>query len=164
MNLAYDSEMLDVTSSNIVTSYYSRNRDAFLERQRQRRKTPAYKIKRNAQDRARYRRDKIQRIGKYSPSRVKVFSQKTTYYNIRSRLKSFTMTFDEYKTLLEKASVCAICQRPEVGKKRLSLDHNHTTGKIRGLLCGKCNTGLGNFRDDPKLLQNAIEYLQSYQN
>lgn len=52
---------------------------------------------------------------------------------------------------------CAICDRtPE---RRLHIDHDHDTGELRGLLCHHCNTALGNFRDDPELLQRAIEYL-----
>jgi hypothetical protein len=53
---------------------------------------------------------------------------------------------------------CAICGA-ERGTRRLAIDHDHTTGFIRGLLCVRCNTGLGSFRDDPELLRKAIEYL-----
>ena len=53
---------------------------------------------------------------------------------------------------------CAICgKRDEL--RRLALDHCHKTGKLRGLLCMQCNTGLGQFRDDTNLLQKAITYL-----
>lgn len=53
---------------------------------------------------------------------------------------------------------CLICK--EV-KSRLYLDHCHTTGKIRGMLCLQCNSGLGSFRDDTERLTAAIEYLKS---
>lgn len=52
---------------------------------------------------------------------------------------------------------CAICHKEFT--KTPSIDHCHSTGKVRGLLCSKCNYGLGHFEDDPKLLHNAIEYL-----
>jgi hypothetical protein len=53
---------------------------------------------------------------------------------------------------------CAICKRkPEDGV--LMADHNHKTNKPRGLLCRGCNFGLGSFQDDPRLLENAIDYL-----
>ena len=45
-------------------------------------------------------------------------------------------------------------------KRELSVDHNHETNKIRGLLCHHCNIGLGNFRDSTTLLSVAIEYLE----
>lgn len=53
---------------------------------------------------------------------------------------------------------CAICLQ-EVPK--LHIDHDHQTNKVRGLLCGNCNRGLGVFQDSPVNLQNAIRYLQS---
>lgn len=57
---------------------------------------------------------------------------------------------------------CDICGGDPVGRsKRLSIDHCHTTNKFRGLLCGTCNTGLGQFKDDPDLLLKAIGYLKS---
>jgi hypothetical protein len=57
---------------------------------------------------------------------------------------------------------CAIC-RIEFGttKKKFSIDHCHKTDLIRGLLCARCNFGIGYFLDDISLLQNAIEYLQN---
>jgi hypothetical protein len=51
---------------------------------------------------------------------------------------------------------CVICGSNEV----LVVDHNHKTGKIRGMLCNHCNRGLGHFRDDPELLTFAAEYLK----
>jgi len=44
----------------------------------------------------------------------------------------------------------------------LAVDHNHDTGKVRELLCNTCNNGLGCFKDDPKLLQSAIKYLNKH--
>ena len=54
---------------------------------------------------------------------------------------------------------CAICKSPFTG--RVAVDHCHTTGKIRGLLCTRCNVGIGNMRDDPDMLQRAIDYLRA---
>jgi hypothetical protein len=57
---------------------------------------------------------------------------------------------------------CAICERhPEDGVLRV--DHDHSTGKIRGLLCRHCNLALGNMRDDVSLLRKAIAYLEKHQ-
>lgn len=55
---------------------------------------------------------------------------------------------------------CEICK--EVVGKTLCVDHDHTTGKIRGTLCGQCNTGLGLFKDNVGLLHLAIAYLESH--
>ena len=59
-----------------------------------------------------------------------------------------------------QGNCCAICGAKPKGR-RLAVDHDHKTGKVRGLLCMFCNTGLGKFRDDPKLLKKAIGYLES---
>ena len=61
-----------------------------------------------------------------------------------------------------QGDACAICGTKDTGnRKAFHVDHCHDTGKIRGLLCGNCNSGIGNLRDDINLLQRAIEYLQS---
>jgi hypothetical protein len=59
----------------------------------------------------------------------------------------------------EQGGVCAICKREATGKRRFAIDHNHKNGKIRGLLCYRCNLGLGSFEDDPFLMARAIAYL-----
>ena len=58
-----------------------------------------------------------------------------------------------------QGGVCAICKLRCV--KALAVDHCHATGKIRGLLCLRCNTALGGFKDDVTVMTNAIEYLQA---
>lgn len=56
---------------------------------------------------------------------------------------------------------CAICGVPEKElTRKLHTDHNHETGKIRGLLCANCNHGIGNFKDNIRLLFLAVEYLE----
>lgn len=56
---------------------------------------------------------------------------------------------------------CLICNRQVLFPERLNVDHDHKTGKIRGLLCGDCNRGLGCFKDNPEALKNAIKYLKN---
>ena len=75
--------------------------------------------------------------------------------------RSDLVTDDEYAELLERqGGVCAICRQPEsVPGRSLAVDHDHATGAVRGLLCGRCNRALGYFRDDPALLAAAITYL-----
>lgn len=68
---------------------------------------------------------------------------------------------DLVKFYLAQNSKCAICGIPEKEHgKFLAIDHNHTTGKVRGLLCMACNTGLGNFKDSIENLEKAISYLR----
>lgn len=60
--------------------------------------------------------------------------------------------------------LCAICKAPETPepKGNLHVDHDHTSGRVRGLLCFPCNAGLGSFKDDIERLEAAIEYLKMY--
>ena len=60
-----------------------------------------------------------------------------------------------------RSSCCEICgiRATELTKKTLFIDHDHNTGRVRGLLCTNCNAGLGMFRDDTTLLKSAIDYL-----
>jgi len=77
-------------------------------------------------------------------------------------LARYGITVVEYERLLRKQDgACAICRRECMSGKRLSVDHCHRTGKVRGLLCSKCNTGLGLFDDMIAVLRKAIVYLQS---
>lgn len=58
---------------------------------------------------------------------------------------------------------CAICRRTEEETKRMfHADHNHETGKLRGLLCSDCNTGIGLLRENEEVLTAAIEYLRKH--
>jgi hypothetical protein len=64
--------------------------------------------------------------------------------------------------LEEQEHKCAICLTSDTDlDKLLSVDHCHTTGKIRGLLCNNCNLALGNFKDNLNSLENAIKYLKN---
>jgi hypothetical protein len=70
----------------------------------------------------------------------------------------------EYTEMYEQQNgVCSICGRPEQGKRLLSVDHNHETGKVRALLCNGCNSGLGMFEENIKYLSKAIEYLKRHE-
>lgn len=83
--------------------------------------------------------------------------------------KKFGLSADDYKALVAKQNgVCAVCQRPEVARdgrsgrvKELAVDHDHETGKVRGLLCSSCNRAIGHLNEDPKLLLAAANYLIS---
>lgn len=65
---------------------------------------------------------------------------------------------EEYLEILEKQKgVCAICKTK---KDELCVDHDHVTGKVRGMLCKNCNVGLGHFQDNIDLMKVAIKYLR----
>ena len=75
---------------------------------------------------------------------------------------NYGITLEDYKRLSEKQNNrCAICRKEaSEGTKALSVDHDHKTGKVRGLLCGNCNTGIGLLQESEKLLLKAILYLE----
>lgn len=54
---------------------------------------------------------------------------------------------------------CPVCERPD---QIMHLDHDHSTGAVRGFLCSRCNVGLGLFCDDPDLIKRALEYLEAH--
>lgn len=73
----------------------------------------------------------------------------------------YGLTEQEYQALhVAQAGKCAICGVPESELKRgLHVDHCHTTGRVRGLLCDRCNVALGMFGDDAARMQRAALYL-----
>ena len=78
------------------------------------------------------------------------------------RTKGINFTIEQYNDLLEKQNgVCAICGvEKNKNNSSLCVDHDHKTGKIRGLLCHLCNTAIGKFNDDILLLEKAIKYIK----
>lgn len=77
----------------------------------------------------------------------------------RKLLERYNLTMEEFdQRMIDQNGVCAICH--ESRDSVLDVDHNHTTGKVRGLLCRSCNRGLGIFRDCPERLENAAKYLR----
>ena len=78
---------------------------------------------------------------------------------IRWRLKAYGITEEQRIALIKKQKgKCAICGSPD--NRNLSIDHDHKTKKVRGLLCRKCNLGLGCFGDDVHTMDKAIKYLR----
>lgn len=84
----------------------------------------------------------------------------------RQTLKAYGLTVEEYEALLKKQDgKCAntACRTSEPGGTgRFAVDHDHKTGKVRGLLCSGCNTMLGLGRDDPAILRGGAEYLEAH--
>lgn len=94
-----------------------------------------------------YARKNYQRIGKNA--------------NLVSK---YGLTLEQYNSLRDKQDYkCAICNKHESKfTKALHVDHNHKTGKVRGLLCDSCNRAIGHFKEDPKAIASAIEYIRTH--
>ena len=84
------------------------------------------------------------------------------YHRKRWLMQQFGITIKDYdKMVKDQDGKCAICGTTEsrINCDNFAVDHDHETGKIRGLLCHNCNVGLGNFKDSHDLLNKAINYL-----
>lgn len=103
-----------------------------------------------------------------------------TAYKIRNRkrnrpvghareqsLKKYGITLAQYdQMIVDQNNCCKICDKEFIKtssehRNPINVDHCHNTGKVRGLLCSKCNTALGNFNDNEDILLKAIEYLKN---
>lgn len=76
--------------------------------------------------------------------------------------RTYGISHEQFDVLVAKQNnECAICAKSGLTERSgyLSIDHDHSTGKIRGLLCDGCNVGLGKFKDDIEELRKAITYL-----
>mgnify|MGYP001590153265 FL=1 len=84
-------------------------------------------------------------------------------YRDKSLKRDYGITLDQYNSMLTSQSgVCAACKGPPGGKGTYHVDHDHRTGKIRGLLCHNCNASLGMVNDDASRLRLLIRYLKKY--
>ncbi len=97
-------------------------------------------------------------------SGIKWRSENKEYHATQGRewwLKNrYGISQNSYDSILkDQDGVCKICGLVNTKGKRLAVDHDHKTGLVRGLLCGKCNTGLGSYNDNVELLEKAIWYL-----
>lgn len=145
----------------------------------------------NAHDRARYAADpsrlerarEYQRIHRderskylrsyYQQNKDRLTERMAAYYTQNAEalkkyarrahlLAKYGLTEDQYlEMMVGQEGKCAICGLPS-DKRHLTVDHCHTTGKIRSLLCGTCNTGLGSFKDSIDVLRRAIAYLEKH--
>lgn len=103
--------------------------------------------------------------------RTRVKAQRKEYLNRRpearlaTTLKQYGLTVDGYKSrLADQGNCCAICKSESTGSartQRLCVDHDHQTGKVRGLLCASCNRALGLFKDSATVLETATRYIRN---
>jgi len=148
-------------------NYYLKNSDKIKEMVRTNPKKSEYgkKYRNKHKEELNFKRKKY-----YEKNREKILlkqrekNKKDPLFNRRQNLKrKFRITLEQYdKILKEQEGICIICKVPPNGAN-LAVDHDHNTGKIRGLLCNKCNNGLGCFNDNIFKLKAAINYLESWE-
>ena len=103
----------------------------------------------------------ILKNSKYREANRDLVNKKRVQYNRAKKAFFSPDLFDE--RLAAQNGVCAICGAEEAGGRgQFHADHNHATETPRGVLCHRCNIALGHFRDNPEILQSAIEYLNKY--
>lgn len=149
-------------------NYYLKNRSIMLEKSKEYNKTYREENKEKIKElNKKYRETHKEEIKKYRKKYEESHKIDTRKSNLKCK---FGMTLDDYnKKLKEQKYVCAICGQKETAIdsrynkiKLLAVDHNHETGQIRELLCNKCNHGLGCFKDNIDILNNAIKYLKEH--
>lgn len=113
---------------------------------------------------------KIARLREYERGRAKGWNIEYLQRGRDKKLKKYGLTQDDYRQMLAKQKgACAICGNPETALKvssegtlHLAVDHNHTTGEVRELLCRKCNLGISVFEENVEYIANAISYIEKH--
>lgn len=97
----------------------------------------------------------------YDPEYRRIHRKEKREYDIKHRLKTcYGMTIEDYdKMFIAQGGRCAACGKEF--EKNLCVDHDHKTGKVRGLLCSNCNLVLGLVEDEPERLAKLQKYLLS---
>jgi hypothetical protein len=100
---------------------------------------------------------------KANPKRIKDIQARSYGRQRKAHLMDkYGISDRDYSLLMEsQRGVCKICSKICASGRALSVDHDHATGRVRGLLCGKCNAGLGLFMDSKTNLELAIKYLNN---
>jgi hypothetical protein len=170
---AYRKKYYEANKEKIIQDtkkYRQENKDKVLEYETKRNKDPK---RQDFQKKNRIKnKDKIlerDRKRYKNPERMKSkseFSRKYAKENASKIIaKKYKLTEEEINEFyIKQKNLCGICGNKEKcthkGKLvRLSIDHCHTTGKVRGLLCRKCNLAIGNFNDSKELLQKALLWI-----
>ena len=96
------------------------------------------------------------------PWATEKFKEYRREWQLRNR---YGITQEQFDAIVaEQCGGCAICGNKAASNQKgdtLHVDHCHSTGEVRGLLCNRCNVGLANFRDDPVILEKAAQYLRA---
>lgn len=97
-------------------------------------------------------------------------ARKRQYHRGVMLMKKYGVSADDYDQMLaEQGGVCALCGCAEIAIDRryntpmaMPVDHDHVTGKVRAILCGSCNRGIGQLKESPDLLRAAADYIERY--
>ena len=102
----------------------------------------------------------------YGPKYYKLHIDKFKLYDRCRKLKKYNLTIEQYNEMFEKQNgCCAICDKHQSELTQiLGIDHNHTTGDVRGLLCTQCNSAIGMVKESIELLEKCKQYLQRNKN
>jgi len=113
--------------------------------------------------RRKYYRDHRVHLVEKSREWARANPEKKKFNMFMAGLRRHNVTLDQYHAMLEQqGELCAICRSVlQPMHKETHIDHDHATGKVRGLLCGACNLGLGKFKDNPAALRAAAAYVEA---
>jgi hypothetical protein len=111
----------------------------------------------------RYRTRNRERRNAYSLAWAKAHPERAKRTQRRHLLKKYYgLSERDYDAMVaSQGGLCGLCRRPP-GKRGLAVDHDHSTGRVRALLCDSCNVALGLMRDDPALLRAAANYIEAH--
>ena len=142
-------------------AYRKAHRDEINARQREKRRNdPESRQKASERNRA-YRDTRKDELNARERHRRRTDPEHREREHGRRTRRMYGLSRDDYDALLARqGGVCAICGK-KPGRRRLGVDHCHACKRIRGLLCTRCNPGLGQFDDDPRRLLMAIAYLEA---
>jgi len=115
-----------------------------------------------ARYRIKHREKRLEYCREYRKNNPEKFKEYDKIGNQKKRQKLYGISPEQFDTLLEnQGDRCIVCSTNSPGKKGWCVDHCHETGRIRGILCGKCNMGIGLFDDSTEILKKVISYLES---
>lgn len=125
-------------------------------------RTPEQQAKVNEARRLRYAESA--EVREVARNKVKEWQQANPHKRQAQRLSTYGLTPETFAAMMDRQEhKCAICGHSDKSQKKTfpMIDHCHTTGVVRGVLCSNCNMGLGKFKDNIQLLEAAITYLKT---
>jgi len=146
--------------------HYIKNRRKYTELQKKWRKNNPIRVRKlGNKSQQKYCKNHPERVRKILRKYYKTHLEQSKKRGRKSHFKrNYNLTFKQFKKMLKKQDYkCVLCKIKHTKKQRLQVDHNHKTGKIRGLLCASCNKMLGFGYDIVKTFKNAVKYLLIYE-